>query len=144
ERSLIQTIGRAARNVNGRVIMYADHETESMKKAISETNRRRAIQEEYNKKHNITPQTIKKNMAKGLTEHYGNDFFRDLEPELHAKVVPKDLKDLREKIELLRKDMKKKAKELEFEEAAALRDEIKRLELLELKMLEGAGVGEEN
>ena len=144
ERSLIQTMGRAARNVNGRVIMYADRETDSMKKAISETNRRRKIQEEYNIKHNITPKTIKKNMAKGLTEHYGDDFFADLEAEQRPKVIPKDLKDLREKIEKLKKEMKKEAKSLEFENAAQLRDEIKRLELLELKMLEGAQFGEEN
>lgn len=144
ERSLIQTIGRAARNENGRVIMYADRETDSMKKAIAETNRRRTVQEEYNKKHGITPKTIKKNMAKGLTEHYGAEFFADMDADKKPKVIPKDLKDLKDKIEQLQKEMKKEAKNLEFENAAAIRDEIKRLELLELKMIEGVELGEEN
>ncbi len=138
ERSLIQTIGRAARNDKGLVIMYANHETDSMKKAISETNRRREVQAEYNKKHGITPTTIKKSMAKGLTEYYGEDFFADIQDEeKRPKTVPKDLKELRSKIEKLKKDMKKESKNLEFENAAAIRDEIKRLELLELRMLEG-------
>lgn len=145
ERSLIQTIGRAARNQEGLVIMYADRETDSMKKAISETNRRRATQEEYNKKHGITPTTIKKNMAKGLTEHYGAEFFADIkDPDKKPVALPKDIKEIRTKIEKLKKDMKKEAQQLEFELAANMRDEIKRLELLELKMLEGGSVGEEN
>lgn len=143
ERSLVQTIGRAARNSNGIVIMYADRETESMKKAIFETNRRRATQDTYNKEHGIVPKTIIKSMSRGLTEHYGSEFFMDLEPENQPKVIPKDLKELREKIADLKKEMKKEAKNLEFESAAAKRDEVKRLELLELKMLEGAIFNEE-
>jgi excinuclease ABC subunit B len=143
ERSLVQTIGRAARNENGLVIMYADRETESMRKAISETNRRRITQQEYNQKHGITPKTIKKTMSRGLTEHYGAEFFMDLEEEKQPKVVPKDLKELKEKIAKLKKEMKREAKNLEFETAANMRDEIKRLELLELKMLEGVISDEE-
>lgn len=77
-------------------------------------------------------------MAKGLTEHYGAEFFADLEADKKPKIVPKDLKDLRQKIEDLKKGMKKEAQQLEFELAANMRDEIKRLELLELKMLEGS------
>lgn len=144
ERSLIQTIGRAARNDQGLVIMYADRETDSMKKAIGETNRRRATQEAYNKKHGITPVTIKKAMSKGLTEHYGAEFFANMNDDSKKPlIVPKDIKELREKIETLKKQMKKEAKNLEFENAASMRDEIKRLELLELKMLEGGPLGEE-
>ncbi|MES2769688.1 MAG: excinuclease ABC subunit UvrB [Bdellovibrionota bacterium] len=144
ERSLIQTIGRAARNDQGRVIMYADRETDSMKKAIGETTRRRETQAAYNLKHGITPVTIKKAMSKGLTEHYGADFFMNIkDPEKRPIAVPKDIKELRAKIDKLKKDMKKEAKNLEFEAAANMRDEIKRLELLELKMLEGGPLGEE-
>lgn len=144
ERSLIQTIGRAARNDQGRVIMYADRETDSMKKAIGETTRRRETQAAYNLKHGITPVTIKKAMSKGLTEHYGADFFMNIkDPEKRPIAVPKDIKELRAKIDKLKKDMKKEAKNLEFEAAANMRDEIKRLELLELKMLEGGLIIEE-
>ena len=83
-------------------------------------------------------------MSKGLTEHYGADFFMDIkDPEKRPIAVPKDIKELRAKIDKLKKDMKKEAKQLEFELAANMRDEIKRLELLELKMLEGGPLGEE-
>lgn len=119
-RSLIQTVGRAARNVNGKVIMYADNMTESMKAAISETNRRREIQAEYNTAHGITPQTIRKQIydvpeATKVAEKktaYGN----------HAdKISPEEKENL---IKVLETEMLKAAKELDFERAADLRDAI--------------------
>jgi len=120
ERSLVQTIGRAARNANGRVIMYADKITDSMKYAIDETNRRRSIQEAYNKEHGITPKTIHKNI-------------RDLIAITHAvekEETPKtDFKQMtaqqrREAIEVMELEMRAAAKELNFEKAAQLRDMI--------------------
>ncbi len=120
ERSLIQTIGRAARNAEGKVIMYADVVTDSMEKAIEETERRRSIQQHYNEEHNITPQTIVKKV---------NDI---IEISTHADDDKKPQKKLskaeREKlIEQLTKEMKAAAKLLEFEHAAYLRDKIKQL-----------------
>lgn len=139
ERSLIQTIGRAARNVEGRVILFADRETDSMKKAIFETDRRRAIQEKYNKDNNITPTTIKKNFASGLTEIYVDQYGEDLELgilQVRDKVAEYSKKPggLEKEIEKLKKKMKKAAKDLDFEEAARIRDEIKRLQLVDLEM----------
>ena len=120
ERSLIQTIGRAARNADGKVIMYADVVTDSMEKAITETERRRRIQQEYNKEHNITPKTIVKKVSDII------------EISTHADDDKKPKKKLtraeREKlIEQLKKEMKAAAKLLEFEHAAYLRDKIKSL-----------------
>ncbi len=120
ERSLIQTIGRAARNADGKVIMYADTVTDSMEKAITETERRRAIQEKYNKEHNITPQTIIKKVSDiiEISTHADDD----------AKPGKKLTRAEREKlIEQLTKEMKAAAKLLEFEHAAYLRDKIKEL-----------------
>jgi len=122
ERSLIQTIGRAARNAEGRVIMYADRMTDSMNKAISETNRRRAIQQEYNRKHGITPQTIIKPVR---------DVIQAVKPAEDAPVTsildtPK--KEIPALIDKLRKEMKEAAKNLEFERAAELRDLVIELE----------------
>ena len=136
--SLIQTMGRAARNVNGRVILYADVETDSIKKAMAETRRRRKIQEAYNQKHNITPQTIQKNVAASLTEVYSHKDFSlvtsiDLPDQLYKKYkgqpaqISKDIKKLKSQ-------MQKASRKLEFEEAARLRDEIKRLEVLDLEI----------
>ena len=122
ERSLIQTIGRAARNTNGTVIMYADELTESMEKAISETNRRRKIQEEYNKEHGITPQTINKSVRETISitkqEDIGVEF----------KTENKD--DIRDVIGKLTDEMLVHASNMEFEQAAELRDKIKELEKL--------------
>lgn len=120
ERSLIQTIGRAARNADGTVIMYADNVTDSMEKAIVETNRRRTIQKKYNEEHNITPQTITKKVSDII------------EISTHSNDKGKSAKKLsraeREKlIEQLTKEMKAAAKLLEFEHAAFLRDKIKEL-----------------
>ena len=120
ERSLVQTIGRAARNANGRVIMYADKITDSMKYAIDETNRRRSIQEAYNKEHGITPKTIHKNI-------------RDLIAITHAvekeETTQTDFKQMtvqqrREAIEMMELEMRAAAKDLNFEKAAQLRDMI--------------------
>lgn len=127
ETSLIQTIGRAARNSCGEVIMYADKITDSMKKAIDETNRRRDIQIAYNKKYGIIPQTIKKPIANNLlslVESYRN--FEDLiaEEMIDLGVSEKDLPKLIEKLE---KDMHKAAKILDFERAAQIRDQLKKL-----------------
>lgn len=127
ETSLIQTIGRAARNSCGEVIMYADKITDSMKKAIDETNRRREIQIAYNKKYGIIPQTIKKpieNNLLSLVASYRN--FEDLVAEemIDLGISEKDLPKLIEKLE---KDMHKAAKILDFERAAQIRDQLKKL-----------------
>ncbi|MBQ7410523.1 MAG: excinuclease ABC subunit UvrB [Clostridia bacterium] len=124
ERSLIQTIGRAARNTEGRVIMYADELTESMEKAITETNRRRAIQEEYNNKHGITPQTIRKSVRDVIKA----TIVEDLQSEYG---INKD-ESVEDIISRLTDEMLKHAQSMEFEKAAELRDKIKELE----KMLE--------
>jgi excinuclease ABC subunit B len=131
ETSLIQTVGRAARNVEGRVIMYADRVTGSMERAIGETNRRREKQVAYNQAHGITPATIRKNVSDILEGLYKGDTDQ---ARITAKVDTKPLvgANLRTHLDHLRKDMIKAAENLEFEEAARLRDEIKRLEAVEL------------
>jgi len=124
--SLIQTIGRAARNVNGKVILYADNITGSMRRAIDETERRRAKQIEYNKKHNITPQTIKK-AIQSIVDH-------ELKPEITQEFVKiENLEDLPRVIKYKSELMKQAAKELRFEEAAIIRDEIVQLKKIKLK-----------
>ncbi len=122
ETSLIQTIGRAARNSNGRVILYADVMTGGMERAIAETNRRRTIQEAYNKKHNITPTTIEKNI-KDITEEIQSDHAKAVNEELSLdkKLFAKNPNKL---IALKEKQMKEAVKALDFETAAILRDEI--------------------
>jgi excinuclease ABC subunit B len=126
ETSLIQTIGRAARNVNGRVIMYADKITKSIRKAINETNRRRNIQMEYNKKNNITPETIKKSMRDILTSIYEADYYTvPLVEELEEKYISID--EIPKVISELEIEMKKYAEKLEFEKAAGIRDRIREL-----------------
>ncbi|MFO7856123.1 MAG: excinuclease ABC subunit UvrB [Paracoccaceae bacterium] len=131
ETSLIQTIGRAARNLEGRVIMYADRVTGSMERAIRETDRRREKQVAYNEAHGITPQTIRKNVADVLEGVWQGD--TDLS-RVTAKIEkgPKPGANLQAHLEKLRKDMMKAAENLEFEEAARLRDEVKRLETVDL------------
>jgi excinuclease ABC subunit B len=129
--ALIQTCGRAARNVNGTVIFYADTMTEAMKIAIEETNRRRRIQEEYNRKHNITPETIKKKIRDIRESIYERDYWTvPLVAEEKEEYIPLDRID--EVIEKLRKEMRKAAQELEFEKAAALRDKIKELQKMKI------------
>ena len=122
--SLVQTIGRAARHINGRVIMYADTITESMKYAIDETNRRRKYQEEYNRIHNITPTSIKKEIRDSLVQNYDNEK-RDLDIEIE-KLSEKQKKML---IKDLRAKMLLAADNLQFEKAAELRDKIKELSI---------------
>ena len=122
ERSLIQTIGRAARNTEGKVIMYADELTESMEKAISETNRRRKIQMEYNKEHGITPKTIKKSVRDVIKASVIEDMKNEYKLDKNADI---DIKDL---IAKLTDEMLAHAASMEFEKAAELRDKIKELE----------------
>ena len=132
ETSLIQTIGRAARNENGRVIMYADNETDSMKKAISETNRRREIQQKYNEEHGITPKTIQKAVR---------DLIRiSKKAEKQTYQLEKDTESMSKKeleavIKKMSKEMHTAAADLNFERAAELRDKILDLkrELLKLE-----------
>jgi excinuclease ABC subunit B len=130
ETSLIQTIGRAARNADGRVIMYADRMTGSMERAIGETNRRREKQHAYNLAHGITPLTVKKNVEDVLAGLYKGD--TDM-ARVTAKIDPAlQGGNIQTVLEGLRLDMRKAAENLEFEEAARLRDEVKRLETVEL------------
>ena len=120
ERSLIQTIGRAARNTEGRVIMYADELTDSMEKAIRETNRRREIQQEYNKEHGITPKTIQKSVRDTIKASYLEDISKEYEV--------KENEDIKDIINKLTDEMLKHASNMEFEKSAELRDKIKELE----------------
>ncbi len=130
ETSLIQTIGRAARNSEGRVIMYADRITGSMERALAETNRRRAKQIAYNEKHGITPETIRKNVDDVLSGLYEGD--TDMARVTAQIDKPLVGANLAAHLEGLKDQMLKAAENLEFEEAARLRDEIKRLEAVEL------------
>lgn len=122
ERSLIQTIGRAARNTEGTVIMYADELTDSMEKAISETNRRRKIQEQYNQEHKITPKTIQKSVRDNIAMTTIEDISVEykLEKNENIKDVITELTD----------QMLQLASNMEFEKAAELRDKVKELEKL--------------
>ncbi|MDA9953545.1 excinuclease ABC subunit UvrB [Planktomarina sp.] len=130
ETSLVQTIGRAARNSDGRVIMYADRITGSMERAIGETNRRREKQHAYNLLHGITPATVKKNVEDVLAGLYKGD--TDMS-RVTAKIDPAlQGGNIQTVLEGLRLEMRKAAENLEFEEAARLRDEVKRLETVEL------------
>ena len=122
ESALIQTIGRAARHVEGRVIMYANNITESMEKAISETNRRREIQQAYNTQHNITPTSIKKDVSLGLRAIIPE---KEVENKLDIKRVPKD--ELPNLVKSLSSEMQLAAANLDFERAALLRDEIQKI-----------------
>ncbi|MBR9762458.1 MAG: excinuclease ABC subunit UvrB [Rhodobacteraceae bacterium] len=130
ETSLIQTIGRAARNVDGRVIMYADRVTGSMERALAETERRREKQIAYNEEHGITPATVKKNVDDILAGLYKGDVDMN---RVTAKVdKPLVGANLQAHLDGLRDEMRKAAENLEFEEAARLRDEVKRLEAVDL------------
>ncbi len=129
--SLIQTIGRAARNIDGRVILYADTMTNSLQKAIDETNRRRAKQQAWNETHNITPQSIKRGIGKVLESVFEQDYVT-VAPVKDTAVAEFVGKDLKAAIAELEKRMRSAAADLEFEEAARLRDEIRRLEALDL------------
>ena len=129
ETSLVQTIGRAARNVDGHVIMYGDNITESMRAAISETDRRRHIQMEYNEAHGITPQTIKKAIRDVISITKEEEDEAPLGRKLKKDMESMDKKELKEMIAQLTKKMNKAAAELNFEEAAELRDELKKYKI---------------
>ena len=127
ERSLVQTIGRAARNLEGKVILYADKKTNSINKAVKETNRRRTIQIEYNKKNKINAKSVKKDISDILESVYEKDYVK----------VSKDSNiggNLKKHLKALNKKMKDAASNLEFEEAAKIRDEIRKLESTELEI----------
>ncbi|NQT10446.1 MAG: excinuclease ABC subunit UvrB [Desulfobacteraceae bacterium] len=130
-RSLVQTCGRASRNIGGRVIMYADHITKSMKQAIDETNRRRKIQEAFNKKNNIIPTTIKKDIMPVFYSAYASE---DISTDKVAEAVAKyeSLDNIDDIIKTLEEEMKQAAKELDFERAGELRDQIKALKRIAL------------
>jgi excinuclease ABC subunit B len=136
--SLIQTVGRAARNVNGRAIMYAEVVTDSMRLALSETGRRRHAQEEYNREHGITPASIIKNIDEVMASVYERDY-------MTVPVVREAQEEFRTRDELdafiadLQQQMKGAAANLEFEKAAALRDRIKQLRSRELGMVAPTG-----
>lgn len=125
--SLIQTIGRAARNLNGKAILYGDKITPSMRHAIDETERRRSIQKKYNKKNGLNPKSIQSNIKDVLTSIYEKDYYT-VEVEEETAHYGIGEKEIRKKIKTLEKKMKKLASELEFEEAVKLRDQIKELE----------------
>jgi excinuclease ABC subunit B len=130
ETSLIQTIGRAARNANGKVILYADVMTRSIKAAVYETERRRRIQKRYNEEHGITPQTIKKSIRELIAIGTSEENKKKLDKRRGRTADPlkESAADRQARIEELTAEMKKAAKELRFEEAAYLRDKIKELQ----------------
>ena len=131
-RSLIQTIGRAARNVNGRVILYADRETESIRETIAETSRRREIQQAFNEANGITPRTITKKITSIRESIWEQDYVTVPTDEEVMSDIP--VHQLARKIETLRREMREAAKQLEFERAADLRDRIKALEGRRLRL----------
>ena len=135
--SLIQTFGRAARNVSGKVLLYADTVTRTMHEAIDETNRRRRIQNDYNRKNNITPQSIQKNIDEVLTSVYERDYidYSRISEEKEIYFSPEKRK---KRMEQLEKSMKDAAKNLEFEKAAEFRDELKKLKQRELELMENS------
>jgi excinuclease ABC subunit B len=134
-RSLIQTCGRAARNLSGKVIMYADHETRSINGAVGETNRRRKIQGAYNKKMGIKPESVRSSIKDIRTSIYEDDYPSIpsvAEEREKYQYIPKD--EMRGILKSLKKEMKEASSRLAFERAAELRDRIKELELMELQV----------
>ena len=131
DRSLIQTMGRASRNVDGRVVLYADRTTDSMRRALDETSRRRAKQTAHNEKHGITPTTIKKAVADAIGTHYAES---EKAQALGRGDLPESPKEIAKEIAQVKQDMWKAAEDLEFERAAELRDRLKTLEQHELFM----------
>jgi excinuclease ABC subunit B len=129
--SLIQTIGRAARNVDGRVLLYADKITDSLQYAIEETARRRAKQNAWNETHGITPRSVRKNIAEAMSSVFEQDYVT-VSPVKDAEISEFVGKDLDAAIADLEKRMRAAAADLEFETAARLRDEVKRLEAIQL------------
>ncbi|BDG08081.1 excinuclease ABC subunit UvrB [Anaeromyxobacter paludicola] len=139
EVSLIQTIGRAARNLNGKVLLYADHVTESMKRAMDETDRRREIQRAYNREHGITPQSVKRNISDLGMAVYEADYLTVPVAADGAEYLPEQIPAI---VAELEKEMRRASEELEFEKAASLRDRILALKDLQLGVKRaGAGAG---
>ncbi len=133
ERSLIQTIGRAARNVNGQVILYADTLTRSIQACVEETRRRREIQETYNDRHGITPTTIRKSLDNILSSIYESDYVTVPAAVAEDRESFRSVREIRGVISQLTKEMKGAAKNLEFERAAVLRDRIRELSKFEME-----------
>jgi excinuclease ABC subunit B len=131
--SLIQTIGRAARNLEGTAILYADQQTESMRAAIEETNRRRALQEAYNKEHGITPESVRKNIGELLASIYEADYVA-VPSVAENDERYRSVDEIEKEVRSLEKQMREAAKALEFEQAARLRDRIKTLRASEFGM----------
>jgi excinuclease ABC subunit B len=143
DRSLIQTIGRAARNVNGKVILFADSITDSMRRAIDETERRRERQAAYNAEHGITPETIRKQIPGSLIDLCEADYVT-VATAAEAETEYRTPAELRRAIERLRKEMRAAAQALEFEQAAELRDRLKTLEARDLERLTGVAIASED
>jgi excinuclease ABC subunit B len=135
DRSLIQTCGRAARNVDGKVIMYADKITGAIARTIAETNRRRVLQHAYNLEHGITPATIKSSIKDIMETVYEKDYVEPVLKAAEPEIAFVDLADLRRKIAVYEKDMYRAADELNFEEAARLRDLVRAMKERELQCL---------
>ncbi|MBE9521003.1 MAG: excinuclease ABC subunit UvrB, partial [Proteobacteria bacterium] len=135
DRSLIQTCGRASRNIGGTVILYGDEITGSMQRTIDETSRRRSIQAVYNKEHNITPETVRTSIKDIMASVYEQDYVTVVAEAAEPVMEYHSLQDLRRDIKKLENDMQKAAKVLAFEEAARLRDKIKELREFELEIM---------
>jgi excinuclease ABC subunit B len=132
--SLIQTIGRAARNVEGTAILYADKMTDSMKYALDETGRRRKIQEAYNAEHGITPESVKKQLGELLSTPYEADYAGVPEVEAPPEERFRSVEDIEKRLKVLEKQMREAAKNLEFEKAAELRDQVRELRREEIRL----------
>ena len=130
--SLIQTIGRAARNVEGMAILYADKVTDSMRMAMDETNRRRSLQEAYNREHDITPESIVKNIGELLSSVYEHDYAAIPEVAEEPEERYRSLEEITAEVKALEKQMREAAKALEFEKAAQIRDRVKVLRAREV------------
>ena len=137
ETALIQTIGRAARNVNGHVILYADTMTDSMRRAIDETERRRRIQTQYNEEHGIVPRSIVKKVHDVISATIPTQETASKAQNMALDPESMSIKELEKKIDQLRKQMYKEAEELHFEEAALLRDQIQQLQLTVQEIKDG-------
>jgi excinuclease ABC subunit B len=132
--SLIQTMGRAARHINGKAILYADVITNSMKVAMEETNRRREVQQSYNRENGITPQSIKKPIDSDMVRIYEGDYY-EVPPIAEEVAQYHSAEELEKEIQRLEGEMRKSAKEFEFEKAAVLRDQVKKLKKTALEFL---------